>query len=157
MRPLLPLLLLLALAACQPDAPAPAEEPAFRTDGVLDFVAPDGTPVRRIAIEIAETDSARERGLMNRSQLAEQAGMLFVFDDEQPRRFWMRNTLIPLDLFFVDDSLRIVAVRPDNRPVSDAGIESGAPARYVVETRAGFARRWGIEEGHAIRWRRGTP
>ncbi len=155
MRLLLAIALLFTLSACGSDAP-PAQPPApeFRTDGVLDFVAPDGTPVKRIAIEIAETDSARAMGLMNRPGMAEQAGMLFIMDTEEPQRFWMRNTLMPLDLFFADDSLRIVAIRPDNRSVSDEGIESVVPARYVVETRAGFGARYGIEEGYRIQWRR---
>ncbi len=155
MRLLLAAVLLFSSAACGSDtADAPPSVPEFRVDGVLDFVASDGTPVKRIAIEIADTDSSREMGLMNRPSMAEQAGMLFIMEREEPQGFWMRNTLMPLDLFFADDSLNIVAIRPDNRSVSDARIESGVPARYVVETRAGFAARHGITEGYRIRWRR---
>ncbi len=155
MRLLFAAALLLTLSACGSDAPdGPPPAPEFRADGILDFIDPDGTPVKRIAIEIAEDDSSRAMGLMNRPTMAEQAGMLFIMDAEEPQRFWMRNTLMPLDLYFADDSLRIVAIRPDNKPISDAGIESVAPARYVVETRAGFAARHGIEEGYRIQWRR---
>lgn len=159
------LALLLALAACgrdpAPDAPPPgaaAEEAAppgipFRDDGRLVFLR-EGRPVVEIAVEIAETDSARTRGLMQRTGLPERSGMLFVFDREEPQGFWMANTPIALDLFFVSADSQVVSISKYARPFSPESIESAAPARFVVEVPAGFADTYGLIEGDRVRWQR---
>lgn len=157
----LPLLALLLFAACKaepetPPASAPAE-PAFRLDGTLDFLRPDSTPVVRIGIEIAETPQATAQGLMYRRSMAERAGMLFIMPTQEVHTFYMRNTLIPLDLVFADSSLRIVHVAKGALPLDETLIPSVEPARYVVEVNAGFADRYGLTPGYRIRYRRGVP
>ena len=134
------------LATETPDIP-------FRQDGTLDFIL-DGEPVVSIAIEIADTDSARARGLMQRTSLPDRSGMLFVFEREEPQGFWMANTPLSLDLAFVNADSQIVHVAKYTRPLSDDLIPSEAPALYVVEVPAGFADTYGISEDMTVQWKR---
>lgn len=126
---------------------------AFRRDGSLTFLR-GGEEVVSIDIEIAETDSARQRGLMQREALPEQSGMLFIFEREEPQGFWMGNTPLSLDLIFVDADSQIVDVDKYNRPFDPSTIASDAPAKFVVEVPAGFADTYGISETDRVRWRR---
>jgi uncharacterized protein len=125
----------------------------FRKDGTLDFVR-DGVPVVTIDVEIAETDSARARGLMQRTALPERSGMLFIFDREETQSFWMANTPLALDILFVGADSQIVDVRKYTRPFSATNITSSAPAQFVVEVPAGFADTYGILEWDRVRWQR---
>jgi uncharacterized membrane protein (UPF0127 family) len=156
---LLLILLPLALlpAACQDESPQPqaaAEETIpFRKDGTLQFLR-DGAAITAIAIEIAATDSARTRGLMQRTSLPTNSGMLFIFEQEEPQGFWMANTPLALDLFFVDADSQIVKVAKYTRPLSPETVASEAPAQYVIEVPAGFADAHGIIESDRVRWRR---
>ena len=135
------------------DGNAAEESIHFRKDGELRFLS-GGEEIVRIDIEIAESDSARERGLMQRESLPERSGMLFVFPREEIQSFWMANTPLALDLIFVDADSQIVDIEKYTRPFSSASIASDQPAQYVVEVRAGFSDSFGITEGDAVRWRR---
>ncbi|MFI4970420.1 MAG: DUF192 domain-containing protein [Lysobacterales bacterium] len=102
------------------------------------------------SIEIAETDAAREHGLMDRPGMAADHGMLFVFQDDTPRSFWMKNTKIALDMLFFDADRRLVSVQHAAQPcVADPcpPYSSGAPARYVLELNAGQASKLGLAPG----------
>nr|WP_304189275.1 DUF192 domain-containing protein [Rhodothermus marinus]MBO2492733.1 DUF192 domain-containing protein [Rhodothermus marinus] len=125
----------------------------FREDGQLAFVR-DGDTLVTIAIEIAETDSARQRGLMDRTHLPERSGMLFIFEREELQGFWMANTPLSLDIIFVNGDSQIVSIAKYTRPYSTETISSRYPARFVVEVPAGFTDTYGILEGDRIRWRR---
>jgi len=125
----------------------------FREDGQLAFVR-DGDTLVTIAIEIAETDSARQRGLMERTHLPERSGMLFIFEREAMQGFWMANTPLSLDIIFVNGDSQIVSIAKYTRPYSTETISSQYPARFVVEVPAGFTDTYGILEGDRIRWRR---
>ena len=160
-----PALILVAVvllaAACEPQpadrppAVAPPEIP-FDPEGVLVFFN-GATSIDSIQIEIAETDSARTRGLMQRSGLPPNSGMLFLFDREEPQSFWMANTPLSLDIFFVDSDSQIVSIKKYTRPLSPESVVSDAPAQYVIETTAGYADSRGIVEGHRVRWQRLSP
>ena len=156
---LLAILGLLVGAGCgggEAEPPADTEgRPAlpFSRDGSLTF-SRGGEEVVTIDIEIAETDSARQRGLMQREALPERSGMLFIFDREEPQGFWMGNTPLALDLIFVDADSQIVDVDKYNRPFDPSTIASDAPAQFVVEVPAGFADTYGISETDRVRWRR---
>lgn len=156
----------LTLAACESEPPAPANagpaaagaaesdaEIPFRQDGRLTFLR-DGEPVQTIAIEIADTDSAITRGLMQRTSLPPESGMLFLFPVEGPRSFWMANTPIALDILFADADSQLVHVAKYTRPFSDDPVTSSAPAKFVIEVPAGFADRVGIVESDRVTWRR---
>jgi uncharacterized membrane protein (UPF0127 family) len=134
--------------------PRPAAEGLIRPDAVVEFLRPDGSVAARLVVEIAESPETRAAGLMFRELADFTAGMLFVFERSEPQRFWMRNTPTSLDMIFVDDQARVINIAARTTPMSDRVYSSAAPARLVVEARAGFAERFGIREGAAVRWRR---
>ncbi|MCY4172025.1 MAG: DUF192 domain-containing protein [Bacteroidetes bacterium] len=133
-------------------APTPAEIP-FRVDGALDLVRA-GESILTLSIEIADTDSLRERGMMQRTSFPSNSGMLFLFDTQEIRQFWMGNTPMSLDLIFISNDSTIVDISKYAKPYSDDPIISGAPAQYVLEVPAGFADTQGIVEGDKARWAR---
>jgi uncharacterized membrane protein (UPF0127 family) len=105
---------------------------------------------QRFSIELAEDDASREHGLMDRPEMAADHGMLFVFQDDIPRAFWMKNTKIPLDMMFFDAERHLVSVQHDVPPCTAdpcPPYSSGAPARYVLELNAGQARKLGLTPG----------
>lgn len=156
---LLPLLLtalLLSLGACtNDDGKAPPTESSipFEKEGVLNLIQ-DGDTIVTIDIEIADTDSSRERGLMQRSSLPEKSGMLFIFPQEEARSFWMANTPLSLDILYADADSQIVSITKYTRPHSQDSVPSEAPAQFVLEMPAGFADSYGVLEGDRLAWRR---
>jgi len=107
----------------------------------------------RYTIEIAADDASRAHGLMDRTEMAADHGMLFVFDDDAMRAFWMKNTKIPLDMLFFDADAKLVSVQHNVPPcVADpcAGYSSGAPARYVLELNAGQANELKVTSGDVM-------
>ena len=124
---------------------------SIRQDGKLSFLQPDGSVITSINIEIAETPGSREKGLMDRGLSDFKNGMLFVFQDVEPRTFWMRNTPTSLDIIFVAEDLRIVNIAQNTTPMSDQLYSSEFPAKYVVEVKAGFTERYGLKKGNKIR------
>lgn len=107
----------------------------------------------RYTIEIAADEASRSHGLMDRTEMAADHGMLFVFDDDQPRAFWMKNTKIPLDMLFFDADRKLVSVQHRVPPcVADPcpAYSSGAPARYVLELNGGEAEKLGLTSGDTI-------
>lgn len=124
----------------------------FRSDGALSFHSPDGRMLAGITIEIASTPASREAGLMGRTTMKADRGMLFVFDEMEERSFWMANTPLSLDIIYVNDNNVIVKIQTDATPYSEASIPSVFPAMYVVEVNAGFCALRGIREGDRIDW-----
>lgn len=104
----------------------------------------------RFATEIADTPAARSRGLMFRRQLPADQAMLFVYPRAQHASFWMRNTLIPLDMVFIDADGRVVKVHAEAIPHDETPIPSGAPVRAVLEVAGGEAARRGITAGDRV-------
>jgi len=96
--------------------------------------------------EVARTEAQRQRGLMYRETLADGQGMLFVFDNVQLRSFWMRNTYLPLDIAFLDDSRRVVDIQ-QMEPLDENFTESRAPAMFALEVPRGWFQRQGVEVG----------
>lgn len=104
----------------------------------------------RFSIELAVTQEQQAKGLMFRTSMPENHGMLFVFSDDATRSFWMKNTFISLDLFFVENDGRIQHIHKNATPHSLDKITSGSPARAVLEVNAGVADRLGIQPGDRI-------
>jgi uncharacterized membrane protein (UPF0127 family) len=102
----------------------------------------------RVRAEIADNAFERARGLMYRTALAEDRGMLFVFEGEQTLSFWMKNTLIPLSIAFIDSEGRIVDIQ-DMQPLDDEppSYVSAEPARYALEVNQGFFEKRGVTVG----------
>ena len=104
----------------------------------------------RFTVEVARTPAEMERGLMFRDRLAPDHGMLFLYDEDRQVSFWMKNTLIPLDLIFADASGRIVQIAERAVPLSTALISSAGPVRAVLEVNGGTADRLGISVGDRL-------
>lgn len=154
--------LLLSLSACTNDSESTTSSPStdesttipFDKEGRLAFIQ-DGDSVVVLDLEIAESDSAKERGMMERDGFPnDTSGMLFPFDEERERSFWMANTPVALDIFFLSADSQIVHIAKYAEPVSADQIPSNGPAQYVLETPAGFADSYGILEGDRVRWTR---
>lgn len=109
---------------------------------------------KKIDVEIAETDDARHLGLMFRESMKEDEGMLFVFSDEEPQGFYMKNTIISLDIIFINSKKKIVKIHHRTEPFSERDLPSVKPAKYVVEVNAGFTEKFGVREGDFIDWRK---
>ncbi|HAV21976.1 MAG: hypothetical protein A2X67_14255 [Ignavibacteria bacterium GWA2_55_11] len=124
----------------------------FVKEGELTFRRQDGTTITKIDIEIADDQEQRTSGLMGRPMLDERCGMLFVFEQEEPRSFWMMNTMISLDMMFVNGKKEVVTVHSRTIPFSTESYASSADCQYVVEVNAGFADRYGISQGDKIDW-----
>ncbi len=103
------------------------------------------------SVEIADEPEERARGLMFRKTLPRGAGMLFVYERPQSVRFWMKNTLIPLDMLFVDRTGRVSRIHQMARPGDLTGIDGGEGVFAVLEINGGLARRYGITEGSEMR------
>lgn len=103
------------------------------------------------SVEIADDPAEQARGLMFRPALPEKAGMLFVFDPPRPANFWMRNTMIPLDMIFIDDTGRIESIAERNDTYSERASSSEGPVRAVLEINGGLSRQLGIGPGAQVR------
>jgi uncharacterized membrane protein (UPF0127 family) len=115
-------------------------------------VVEGGTPAL-LQLEIADNWWERQRGLMYRSHLPEGSGMLLVFEDEGPRRVWMKNTRIPLDILFLSGNGTILHLVSDAVPCSQVPCEiyaSPMPARYVLEVNAGFIQQYAVKVGDRV-------
>jgi uncharacterized protein len=107
-------------------------------------------------VELALTDAERNRGLMFRESMGDDQGMLFVFDREFNHTFWMKNTLIPLDMLFIGKDRRIVGIVQNAEPQTETGRSVGIPSLYVLEINGGLSGKLGIRAGHVVEFQ-GVP
>ena len=105
----------------------------------VEFVHPDGTTSGPVALEVASTDSERMKGLMFRREMGKDQGMIFIFPKTEVHSFWMRNTYLPLDMIFLDDSFSVLGVLDHVPPLNELPRSIGKPGRYVIELNAGRA------------------
>ena len=154
-RILLLFLILIAGSSCKEEGEKSlgAEPVTFKKEGELRVLDADTeTTLISLDIEIASTDYEVQTGLMYRKDMEDRQGMLFVFEDEAPHSFYMKNTLIALDILFIDSDLNIVTIHRNAQPLNEAGIPSGGPVQYVLEVKAGMSDRWNLEEGDRIQY-----
>ncbi len=109
-----------------------------------------GQGSRTFAIEIADDPDEQARGLMFRPALPADAGMLFVYDPPRPANFWMRNTMIPLDMIFIDDTGRVESIAERTDPYSERVSSSQGDVRAVLEINGGVSRALGIGPGAQV-------
>lgn len=125
--------------------------PVFKKEGELLFISKDNNETLTVIdIEIADTDQKTMQGLMYRSSMPQNAGMLFLMPREDIQGFWMRNTYIPLDMIFVNSNKQIVTIHANTTPMNESSYISTAPALYVVEVNAGYCNKNNIKEGDLI-------
>lgn len=124
------------------------KEITFTKNGELKLLkAETDSVVARLDIEIADNDYKVQTGLMYRRSMEPQQAMLFVFKDQQPRSFYMKNTEIPLDIIYFNADKELVSVQKNARPNDLTSLPSGAPAQYVLEVNAGLSDIWELTKG----------
>ncbi|HYO78627.1 MAG TPA: DUF192 domain-containing protein [Thermoanaerobaculia bacterium] len=154
------MVMLMLFAACSQQQPssapsAPSEttssQPAVAANGPR-VIFPDGFVVN---VEIAADDELRAQGLMYRDHLRPGTGMLFLFAEDEEHAFWMKNTVIPLDMVWIDANQRVVAVKYNVPPCKVENCPSYPPgvlSRYVLEVAGGVAQQHGIKAGDQLRF-----
>ncbi|WP_437738552.1 DUF192 domain-containing protein [Sorangium sp. So ce1335] len=130
--------------AC-PDDPTGPFQLATGKVVFLDTKAPD------VTVEIARKEKERARGLMYRKHMADNRGMIFVFEQRTHHAFWMHNTCIPLDMLFIDSDGTIVGIEENTPTLTDSTFDVGCPSTYVLEVNAGWTRRHGVVAGQKVR------
>jgi uncharacterized membrane protein (UPF0127 family) len=140
------------LTAPAPAAAAPrgAAQPRLPM-GALDLHIAGNAPIH-LKVEIAAADAERQKGLMFREQLGDDEGMLFLFPTERYNSFWMHNTLIPLDMIFIDAEWNVVGVVENAKPLTDDPRRVDRMSRYVLEVNAGFSARYGLGAGATVKF-----
>lgn len=105
----------------------------------------------RFSVELADDPQERSLGLMNRETMPRSAGMLFVYEQPQRAVFWMKNTLIPLDMIFMDETGTVTRIHENAVPLDLTGIDGGEKVQFVLEINGGLSGRLGITEGSVLR------
>ena len=103
------------------------------------------------AVEVADDSAERAQGLMFRDSMNPGAGMLFVYEGPRNVAFWMRNTLIPLDLIFADSSGKVTRIHSNAIPLDETRIDGGDSVQFVLEINGGLAKRMGLQPGAVMR------
>jgi uncharacterized membrane protein (UPF0127 family) len=144
------------LQSCKEKADAPLEvekEIRFTKEGELELLRGETDSLLVLLdIEIADTPYETQTGMMYRREMAPDQGMLFVFEAPGMHSFYMKNTLIALDIIFIDAELRIATIHKNAEPLDESGISSRVPVQYVLEVPAGMSDKWGLLEGDIIRF-----
>jgi uncharacterized protein len=117
--------------------------------GKITFVDAPGAP--QVDVELARDDASRERGLMYRTKMRENRGMLFSWQDERVRNFWMHNTCIPLDMLYVTKEGIIAGILEQVPTLNDAARGVQCPVAHVLELNAGWARAHGVAPGMKLK------
>lgn len=131
----------------------PIERSAAGLDQIPLTVRSDGR-VHRFIVEVARSPEQQTYGLMNRPSLAPDRGMIFPYDPPIPVAFWMKNTLIPLDIIFIAPGGKILNIAANTTPLSLEPVPSSGPVEAVLELAGGRAAELGIEAGDRVDWQR---
>ena len=148
------LMIALSAAACQPSnnsASTLERSPAGLEQAPLTITTANGTR-HRFTVEVARTPAQQQQGLMQRQTLAPDRGMIFPYDPPEPASFWMKNTLIPLDMLFIRADGTIARIEANTVPLSLDPVPAGEPVASVLELAGGRAAELGIEAGARVNW-----
>ncbi|HLL20553.1 MAG TPA: DUF192 domain-containing protein [Kofleriaceae bacterium] len=153
------LALVLVLAACsngtkRDETPKPTTSSAGPTAAESEVVIETPAGPAQVRVEVVYTAPKIERGLMYREHLAPDAGMLFFMGSESDWAFYMRNTLIPLDMIFITKDMTIAGVVANAEPKTETLRRVGVPSRYVLEVNAGWAAARGVAAGAKVHFKR---
>lgn len=145
------LMIAMLVTACAQQSPAPPQKPAPVQTGPR-IVFPNGFAYN---VEVSADPELRAQGLMYRDQLRPGTGMIFFFPADGIYGFWMKNTMIPLDMIWIDSAYKVVQIKPDIPPcrIDDCpSFEPGVTSRYVLELAAGEAAKQGLKVGDVLRF-----
>ncbi len=131
------------------------KEITFKKEGELRLknVVSDSI-IKKLDIEIADDEYQTQTGLMYRHSMKDNQAMLFIFENEQPRSFYMKNTEFPLDIIYVNSKKKIVSIQKNAKPFDETSLPSNAPVLYVLEVKAGLTDLWNLQIGDRIEWNR---
>jgi uncharacterized membrane protein (UPF0127 family)/predicted small lipoprotein YifL len=141
-------------------APAPSATDKDRKNDKTDktgesyavIAEPDGKPPAKVRVSLARSDEQRRRGLMYVQNLPPDDGMLFIFDSDAEQSFWMKNTVIPLDMIFIRSDMTVAGVIADAKPLTLEPRSVGRPSRFVLEVNGGWARQHGVTTDTKMRF-----
>lgn len=138
----------------QPKRQEPAEtrRPPEPTGPQPYVVIESGGKEHKVAVEVVRTQRDIRRGMMYRTYLAEDAGMLFLFDREKFQSFWMKNCLIPLDMIFINANMKIAGIVENAEPRTTTSRKVPAPSQYVLEVNGGWSKKRGIRALDKVRF-----
>ncbi|WP_347304065.1 DUF192 domain-containing protein [Croceibacterium sp. TMG7-5b_MA50] len=148
------------LPACAPQdagasAPVEGATPSVHPQSglqVIPLTVTTGGRAHRFRVEVAETNEAQARGLMFRTEMGADEGMIFPYRAPQQLSFWMRNTVLPLDLVFIGADRKVLNVVANAQPYSEEQLLSDGPAIAVLELNGGRAAELGIGPGATVEW-----
>jgi uncharacterized protein len=154
----LALSLVLPMAACSANPDTPAESAADRagraeSGATIPLTIEAGGKTHRFNVEVARTDAEQDRGLMFRTSLPADGGMIFPFSEPRIGSFWMKNTLIPLDMIFIRADGSIDRIAENTIPESLEPVVSGGEVSAVLELAGGTAARLGLDEKAKVTWK----
>jgi uncharacterized membrane protein (UPF0127 family) len=139
---------------CKEDKRTPSKDKvvvSFKKEAVLHIKKADSDSIiKTLDIEIADNEYETQTGLMYRTALETNHGMLFIFPDMDFRSFYMKNTKIPLDIIYLDASKTIVSFQKNAKPFDETSLPSGTPAKYVLEINGGLSDAWELAVGDRI-------
>jgi hypothetical protein len=148
MKQLSIVLIMFLLLSCKQDNKATVKpiEISFTKEADLNFINETDTIVS-LDIEIAEGEYEQQTGLMHRSEMEMNQGMLFIYEDERPRpTFYMKNTKLSLDLIYINADKKVVEINKGTKPFDETPIRAEQPAQYVLEVKAGFVEKYNIND-----------
>lgn len=129
-------------------------KPIVLASGSVTFFDAQKNKSVQIFVDIAENEYQQSKGLMFQESFPDNQGMLFTYETEMQRFFWMKNTPVPLDIIYINGALKVVKIHKNTQPYSESIYASEEVAQFVVEVNAGFCDRYGIELGHSISWKK---
>lgn len=160
--PLITLILLacLGLQSCKSDQKnerIATPEVTFTKEGELTlYNLKDSIPtaITKLDIEIADNDYQIQTGLMYRKSMQNDRGMLFIFSEDAPRSFYMKNTEFSLDIIFINSKNKVVSIQKNAKPLDERSLPSTGPAQYVLEVNTGLTDSWNLKAGDSISFKK---
>jgi len=141
-------LLATPIAACHADA----QKSAATAKALMPISIATATGAHKFSVEVARTNEEQARGLMFRTSLPKDGGMIFPYEPARPASFWMKNTLIPLDMIFIRADGSIARIADNTVPESLEPVSSGEPVAAILEIAGGRSAELGISEGDKVSW-----
>lgn len=119
----------------------------FSKEGEVYLIKASGDTLKKLDVELAKTDYEHQTGLMYRESMQDEQGMLFIYNSERERSFYMKNTYIPLDIIYYAADSSLVSIQKNATPRDETSLPSEGPAQYILEINGGLSDQWGIEDG----------